>query len=102
MHLAKGLEFRAVAVMACDHEVIPLQERIEAVGTMPTSKVVLSAEYWLTSTLEHSGRQCRRSRGAILDELLLVGRASQSPLPRASAAAPAPNRPVDRAEFPLF
>ncbi len=32
MHLAKGLEFRAVAVMACDDEVIPSQERIETVG----------------------------------------------------------------------
>ncbi len=32
MHLAKGMEFRAVAVMACDDEVIPLQERIETVG----------------------------------------------------------------------
>jgi len=32
MHLAKGLEFRAVAVMACDDEVLPLQSRIEAVG----------------------------------------------------------------------
>ncbi len=32
MKLAKGLEFRAVAVMACDDEVLPLQERIEAVG----------------------------------------------------------------------
>ena len=32
MHLAKGLEFRAVAVMACDDETIPLQERIETVG----------------------------------------------------------------------
>ncbi len=31
MHLAKGLEFRAVVVMACDDEVIPLQERIEKV-----------------------------------------------------------------------
>ena len=31
MHLAKGLEFRAVAVMACDDEVIPLQARIESV-----------------------------------------------------------------------
>ncbi|MGO9604007.1 MAG: UvrD-helicase domain-containing protein [Candidatus Binataceae bacterium] len=29
MNLAKGLEFRAVAVMACDDDVIPLQERIE-------------------------------------------------------------------------
>ncbi|MDD2732649.1 MAG: 3'-5' exonuclease [Desulfuromonadaceae bacterium] len=31
MHLAKGLEFRVVVVMACDDEVIPLQERIETV-----------------------------------------------------------------------
>jgi len=30
MHLAKGLEFRAVVVMACDDEVIPLQSRIES------------------------------------------------------------------------
>jgi superfamily I DNA/RNA helicase/mRNA-degrading endonuclease RelE of RelBE toxin-antitoxin system len=32
MHLAKGLEFRSVVVMACDDEIIPLQERIETVG----------------------------------------------------------------------
>jgi superfamily I DNA/RNA helicase/mRNA-degrading endonuclease RelE of RelBE toxin-antitoxin system len=32
MHLAKGLEFRAVVVMACDDEIIPLQSRIETVG----------------------------------------------------------------------
>jgi len=32
MHLAKGLEFRAVVVMACDDEVIPSQERIETVA----------------------------------------------------------------------
>ena len=32
MHLAKGLEFRAVGVMACDDEVIPLQERIRNSG----------------------------------------------------------------------
>ena len=31
MHLAKGLEFRAVVVMACDEDVLPLQARIEAV-----------------------------------------------------------------------
>jgi len=31
MHLAKGLEFRAVVVMACDDEIIPLQRRIETV-----------------------------------------------------------------------
>ncbi|MFW6252886.1 MAG: 3'-5' exonuclease [bacterium] len=32
MHEAKGSEFRAVAVIACDDEVIPSQERIEHVG----------------------------------------------------------------------
>ena len=31
MHLAKGLEFKAVAVMACDDEIIPSQARIETV-----------------------------------------------------------------------
>ncbi len=31
MHLAKGLEFRCVVVMACDDEVVPLQARIESV-----------------------------------------------------------------------
>ena len=31
MHLAKGLEFRAVVVAACDDEVIPLQSRIETI-----------------------------------------------------------------------
>ncbi len=32
MHLAKGLEFRAVVVMACDDEIIPSQARIETVA----------------------------------------------------------------------
>jgi mRNA-degrading endonuclease RelE of RelBE toxin-antitoxin system len=31
MHLAKGLEFRAVLVLACDDEIIPLQERVTAI-----------------------------------------------------------------------
>ncbi len=31
MHLAKGMEFKAVAVMACDDEVIPSQQRIESI-----------------------------------------------------------------------
>ncbi|ALX26091.1 ATP-dependent DNA helicase [Bordetella pertussis] len=29
MHLAKGMEFRVVAVMACDDEIIPSQVRID-------------------------------------------------------------------------
>ena len=32
MHLAKGLEFCAVVVIACDDEIPPSQERIEWVG----------------------------------------------------------------------
>lgn len=32
MHLAKGLEFKAVAVMACDDDILPLQERVETVA----------------------------------------------------------------------
>ncbi len=32
MHLAKGLEFRAVVVMACDDDVLPLQERLQTVA----------------------------------------------------------------------
>lgn len=32
MHLAKGLEFRAVVVLACDEDVIPSQERLGEVG----------------------------------------------------------------------
>lgn len=32
MHLAKGLEFKAVAVMACDDDILPLQGRVETVA----------------------------------------------------------------------
>ena len=32
MHLAKGLEFKTVAVMACDTNVIPSHTRIESMG----------------------------------------------------------------------
>jgi mRNA-degrading endonuclease RelE of RelBE toxin-antitoxin system len=32
MHLAKGLEYKAIVVMACDDNVLPLQERIETVA----------------------------------------------------------------------
>ena len=44
MHMAKGLEFRAVAVMACDDEVIPLQSRIESVGDDADLKEVYDTE----------------------------------------------------------
>ena len=44
MHLAKGLEFRAVAVMACDDEVIPLRSRMESVTDDSDLEEVYSTE----------------------------------------------------------
>lgn len=44
MHLAKGLEFRAVAVMACDDDVIPLQGRIEAIADEADLEEVYNTE----------------------------------------------------------
>ncbi|UQR64292.1 UvrD-helicase domain-containing protein [Bradyrhizobium sp. C-145] len=63
MHLAKGLEFRAVAVMACDDEVIPLQERIENVGDDADLQEVYETERHLLYVA------CTRAR----DHLLVCG-----------------------------
>ena len=63
MHLAKGLEFRAVAVMACDDEVIPLQERIESVGDEADLQEAYDTERHLLYVA------CTRAR----DHLLVTG-----------------------------
>ena len=63
MHLAKGLEFRAVAVMACDDEIIPLQERIETVGDDADLQEVYDTERHLLYVA------CTRAR----DHLLVTG-----------------------------
>jgi superfamily I DNA/RNA helicase len=44
MHLAKGLEFPAVVVMACDDEVFPLQDRIETIGDKADLQEVYETE----------------------------------------------------------
>jgi superfamily I DNA/RNA helicase len=44
MHLAKGLEFRAVFVMCCDDEVVPLQSRIESVSDNSDLEEVYNTE----------------------------------------------------------
>ncbi|MBF0186080.1 MAG: UvrD-helicase domain-containing protein [Magnetococcales bacterium] len=44
MHDAKGLEFRAVAVMACDDEIIPLNERVENVADEADLEEVYASE----------------------------------------------------------
>src|SRR4029077_19246880 len=60
MHLAKGLEFRAVVVMACDDEVIPLQERIETVGDDADLQEVYDSERHLLYVA------CTRARDHLL------------------------------------
>jgi mRNA-degrading endonuclease RelE of RelBE toxin-antitoxin system len=44
MHLAKGLEFKAVVVMACDEEVLPLESRIAQIGDDADLKEVYDTE----------------------------------------------------------
>jgi superfamily I DNA/RNA helicase len=68
MHLAKGLEFRAVAVMACDDEVMPLQSRIEVVSDMSDLEEVYNTERHLLYVA------CTRAR----DYLLVTGIAPAS------------------------
>ncbi len=60
MHLAKGLEFRAVVVMACDDEIIPLQARIETVGDDADLKEVYDTERQLLYVA------CTRARDHLL------------------------------------
>jgi superfamily I DNA/RNA helicase len=60
MHLAKGLEFRAVVVMACDDEVIPLQERIETVTDDSDLEEVYNTERHLLCVA------CTRARDHLL------------------------------------
>ena len=60
MHLAKGLEFRAVIVMACDDEIIPLQERIETVADDTDLEEVYNTERHLLYVA------CTRARDQLL------------------------------------
>ena len=63
MHLAKGLEFKAVVVMACDDDILPLQERIETVADETDLDEVYETERHLFYVA------CTRAR----DRLLVTG-----------------------------
>ncbi|MEA3386819.1 MAG: UvrD-helicase domain-containing protein, partial [Thermodesulfobacteriota bacterium] len=60
MYVAKGLEFRAVVVMACDDEVIPSQERIETVADDTDLEEVYNTERHLLYVA------CTRARDHLL------------------------------------
>jgi superfamily I DNA/RNA helicase len=63
MHLAKGLEYKAIAVMACDDDILPLQERIETVADASELDEVYETERHLFYVA------CTRAR----DRLLISG-----------------------------
>jgi superfamily I DNA/RNA helicase len=63
MHSAKGLEFKAVVVMACDDDQLPLQERIESAGDENELDEIFETERQLLYVA------CTRAR----DKLLLTG-----------------------------
>ena len=63
MHDAKGLEFRAVAVMACDEDVIPDPQRLASIGDVAEMESVYETERHLLYVA------CTRAR----DQLLVTG-----------------------------
>lgn len=68
MHLAKGLEFRAVVVMACDDDVLPSQARIDTIADSADLEDVYKTERHLLYVA------CTRAR----DYLLVTGAAPGS------------------------
>ena len=60
MHLAKGLEFRTVTVMACDDEIVPLQDRLESVADDDDLEEVYNTERHLLYVA------CTRARDHLL------------------------------------
>lgn len=63
MHYAKGLEYRAVAVIACDEDVLPLQQRIEDVADDADLEEIYNTERHLLYVA------CTRAR----ERLLITG-----------------------------
>lgn len=60
MHDAKGLEFRAVAVMACDEDVIPNTQRIGTLGDIAELEAMYETERYLLYVA------CTRARDRLL------------------------------------
>lgn len=79
MHLAKGLEFKAVVVMACDDEIIPSQARIEKVGDDADLQEVYETERHLlyvacTRARDHLLVTSTEPASEFLDDLGVLGK----------------------------
>lgn len=68
MHLAKGLEFRGVAVMACDEDIVPLARRLSGAATEAELREIYETERHLLYVA------CTRAR----DRLMVSGRTPAS------------------------
>lgn len=68
MHLAKGLEYRSVIIMACDDDIMPLEERIEKAQDQDALEEVYNTERHLLYVA------CTRAR----EELLITAVAPES------------------------
>ena len=68
MHLSKGLEFRCVAVMACDDNLLPLESRVESVVSEEGLDEVYATERHLLYVA------CTRAR----EKLLVTGAKPES------------------------
>jgi hypothetical protein len=60
MHLAKGLEFRAVAIMACDEDILPSRSRLDQAGDEADLREVYETERHLLYVA------CTRARDRLL------------------------------------
>jgi superfamily I DNA/RNA helicase len=60
MHGAKGLEFRAVAVIACDEDVLPDQQRMAGIGDINELEAAYETERHLLYVA------CKRARDRLL------------------------------------
>jgi superfamily I DNA/RNA helicase/mRNA-degrading endonuclease RelE of RelBE toxin-antitoxin system len=78
MYLAKGLEFRVVAVMCCDDEIVPLQSRIETVADDSDLEEIYNTERHLlyvacTRARDHLLVTSVEPASEFLDDLQLSG-----------------------------
>ena len=81
MHLAKGLEFRSVAVVACDEDIIPSMSRIEAAADQSELEDVHNTERHLlyvacTRARDHLLVSCVEPGSEFLDDMNLLSHSS--------------------------
>ena len=78
MHLAKGLEYRAVVIAACDDEILPLQSRIESIADEADLEEVYNTERHLLYVACTRARDCLLVTGVdpgseFFDDLVSTG-----------------------------